>query len=154
MILVLLGTNPYSFDRLACAMDKLAGQHGWDVFMQTGNTIYKPMHCRYAAFLPREQLQSLVKDCEILVTQGGAGSIHDGLAAGRAVVAVPRLPEFNESQDEQIELVQAMEKAGRLIGVYNIEQLYESIQKALSFCAHTDVPHRINKLIANYIDKL
>jgi UDP-N-acetylglucosamine transferase subunit ALG13 len=154
VILVLLGTNPYSFERLARAMDQLAGQHGWDVFMQTGNTNYKPSNCRYAAFLPRKQVQSLVKDCEVLVAQGGAGSMHEGLAAGRPVVAVPRRPELGESLDHQTELVQALEQTGRLIGVYHIECLYESIQKARSFCACAAASHRIPEIITSYIDTL
>lgn len=120
--------------------------------MQTGNTNYKPLHCRYAAFLPREQIQKLVTECEVLVTQGGAGSIHEGLACGRPVVAVPRQPELNESQDQQMELVKAMEHAGRLIGVYNIATLYECIQKARTFHACIPAKHRITELITNYID--
>ena len=154
MILVLLGTSPYGFDRLACAMDDLAKQHGWDVFIQTGNTKYKPSHCRYEAFLPHEQIEKLVSECEVLVTQGGAGSIHEGLACGRPVVAVPRLAFLNETKDQQSELVQALEHAGRLIGVYNIENLYECIQKSRTFNAHISEKHRITELIANYIDTI
>ena len=154
MILVLLGTNPYSFDRLARAMDDLARQHKWDVFMQTGNTVYKPLHCRHAAFLPNEQVQSMVRKCEVLVTQGGAGSIHEGLATGRPVVAVPRRPDLGESQDHQEELVKAMEQAGRLIGVYDITHLYENIQNARSFQPRPRESHRIPKMIIHYLDTL
>lgn len=122
--------------------------------MQTGNTAYQPKHCRHTAFISHEQVKSLIIECDVLVTQGGAGSIHEGLAAGRPVVAVPRCPELGESQDAQVELVRAMEQAGRLIAVYDIKDLYACIQNAFSFHPTPSTPHRINSLIKDFLERL
>lgn len=154
MILTLLGTNPYAFGRLASAMDELAGRHGWDVFMQTGHTPFAPRHCRHADFLPRERIVELVRACEVLVTQGGAGSIHEGLAAGRPVVAVPRRPELGESQDRQEDLVRALEAQGRVLAVHDIAALESAIAAARTFRAAPAPGNRIPALIRDYLGNL
>lgn len=153
MILVLLGTNPYSFVRLARAVDALAGRHGWEVFMQTGNTPYRPVHCNSEAFVPRAKIQALVRKCALLVAQGGAGSLRDGLAAGKPVVAVPRQPELGESQDRQEQLVRALEQEGRIIGVYNIQDLESAIARAFSFKPAVSRRHCIPELIGSFLDQ-
>lgn len=154
MILVLLGTNPYSFERLARAVDELAARHGWDVFIQMGNTPYQPKHCQYATFLPRAEVAAKARECELMIVQGGTGSIHEGLAAGKPVVAVPRRPQLGESQDYQEDLVRAMEAQGRLLGVYEIDQLEVVIERARSFRAAPGPGNRISSLVRDYLESL
>lgn len=154
MILVLLGTNPYSFERLAHAVDELAGRNGWDIFMQTGNTPYHPRNGKAAAFVMQDAIRLLARQCELLITQGGAGSIHEGLAANKPVVAVPRKPELGESQDCQEDLVRALERQGRIIAVYDIAKLEAAVAKARTFQPGPAVENRIPSLIQNYIGAL
>lgn len=154
MIVVLLGTNPYSFDRLAIAVDELAGRRGWDVFMQTGHTRYQPLHCLHERFIAHDRLRSLVHDCSVLITQGGAGSIHEGLAANKPVIAVPRKPELGESQDRQEELVNALARQGRIIAVSDLARLETAIQLANDFRAAPQPANRIPTLIRNFIEAL
>lgn len=154
MILVLLGTNPYSFERLARAVDDLAGSRGWDVMMQTGHTPYVPRYARHAAFLPREEIRELVRRCSVLIAQGGAGSIHEGLAAGKPVVAVPRRPELGEAQDRQEELVRALERQGRILAVYELAELESAVDRARTFQPPPPPPNEIPLLIARYLESL
>ena len=130
LILVLLGTNPYSFCRLARAADDYAEKTGDDVLIQLGYTKYVPLNAKYVRFLGKNELIKNIEEADLVITQGGFGSIADCLNTGKRVVAVPRKPELREAPDRQEELVRELEKLGRLIGVYEIEDLPEAIHKA------------------------
>ena len=130
LILVLLGTNPYSFCRLARAADAYAEKTGDDVLIQLGYTRYVPLNAKYVRFLNKNELIKNIEQADLVITQGGFGSIADCLNAGKRVVAIPRKPELKEAPDRQEELVRELEKLGRLVGVYEIKDLPEAIQKA------------------------
>jgi UDP-N-acetylglucosamine transferase subunit ALG13 len=155
MIVVLLGTNPYSFDRLIRPLDRLAGQKGWDVFVQMGNTTYSPEHLRHEAFVPRQELLAIVAQAEVVVCQGGFGSIRDALSLNKPIVAVPRQPELGESPDAQEELVRALENLGYVVGVYEIGDLEEAIERARQFVPEprmaSRIPVIIGKFLAEYV---
>jgi UDP-N-acetylglucosamine transferase subunit ALG13 len=154
LILVLLGTSPHPFDRLVSAVDIQACEYGWDVFMQIGHTSYIPKHCNFARFLPHAQIQEKVKACELMIVQGGAGSIHEGLAAGKPVIAVPRQDDLGEAFGAQEKLVLALSKQGRIIGVYDVEELATAVKLARSFHPTDPPPNVIPKLIQKFIESL
>ena len=151
LIVVLTGTNPYSFDRLVRPVDKLAGENAWDVFIQLGNTTYEPSNCRYERFVERSALMEMVSQAELVITQGGYGSIRDALLYDKAIVAVPRQPELKESTDRQEEIVHAMEQDGYLIGVYDIAQLEDAIGRARSFRPREREASRIPALLSAFV---
>ena len=153
MILVLLGTNPYSFKRLVRAVDILARDKQENIFIQLGNTNYSPSYCKYKRFLEKEKLLDLIKKAELIITHGGFGSILDCLKEGKRVVAVPRCPEFKESVDRQVELVKQLESEGRLIGVYDIQKLPEAIKIAKATSFSTESPNNISGLIIDFIER-
>ena len=123
MILVLVGTNPYSFNRLVKAVDGYARANNEKVFIQIGHTKYEPKYSEYAPFLEKSQLIEKIKEAEFVITQGGFGGISDCLSLGKTVIAVPRKPAMGESPDDQEEIVRALEQESRLIGVYDIAEL-------------------------------
>jgi len=151
LIVVLTGTNPYSFDRLVKPIDALAARNGWDVFIQLGNTTYEPRHCRYERFVERSVLMEMISRAEVIVAQGGYGSIRDALLYDKPIVAVPRHPELNESTDRQEEIVRAMERDGYLIGVYDITRLEDAIGRARAFRPKDRKHSRIPALLADFI---
>ena len=151
MILVLLGTNPYPFVRLARAVDDLAGRFGWDVFMQSGHTVHDFKHCRFVSFMGREEILTKVDACEFMIVQGGCGSIHEGLAAGKPLIAVPRQPELVESQDRQEELVRALECKGCVIGLYDVADLESAVEHARTFRAAPLPTNQIPSIIRNFL---
>jgi len=151
LILVLLGTNPYSFVRLAKAADRYAEKSHEKVFIQLGHTNYLPLNASYKSFLSKQDIINKIDEAEIVITQGGFGSIADCLRAGKKVVAVPRKPELNESPDQQEELVRELEKLERLIGVYEINELPEAILKAKIAKFKSGKKHFITDLINNFL---
>lgn len=151
LILVLLGTNPYSFFRLAKAADAYTAEFKEEVFIQLGYTDYLPINAKYKRFLRKQELLDKISEADLAITQGGFGSIADCLLAGKKVVAVPRTPELKESPDRQEELVRELEKLDRLIGVYNIDQLADAIDKARNKEFKNPDRHIISNLINEFI---
>lgn len=155
MIVALVGTCPYGFERMLQPLDEAARKRGWDVFMQTGFTAWKPGHSRYEAFVPRQELVRMLKNAEVVVTHGGYGSIRDSLTLGRPVIAVPRRGDLGEHQDShQEEIVRELERMGLLIGVYDTRELEAAIDRARSFTPAPRQPSRIPAMIAEFLAKL
>ena len=153
MILVITGTNPYSFERLVRAVDDWARLNHKDVFIQLGNTPYEPTCCRFRRFLPLDQMRTLICDAEVVICQGGFGSLRDCLAAGKKVVAVPRYPSLGESTDDQEETVRSLEEDGRLLAVYDITDLAETIARSRDFQPSHGVPSRVVDIVEDYINR-
>jgi len=151
MILVLVGTNPYSFDRMVRAVDEYALDSGDDIFIQLGNTNYIPRNGQYKRFLDKEEVFAKIKEADLVITQGGFGSIADCLKQGKKVVAIPRKPELREAPDKQEELVREFEKLGRLVGVYEIENLPDAIKKAKSINFQPEEKRKIGRIINAFI---
>jgi UDP-N-acetylglucosamine transferase subunit ALG13 len=151
LILVMLGTNPYSFLRLAEAADAYAGKFGEKMFIQLGNTPYVPQNSDYKKFLGKKELLDKIQESDVVITQGGFGSIADSLLAHKKVVAVPRKPELNEAPDRQEDLVRELEKLGRVVGVYSIDKLAEAINRARVTKVNEGNKHSISRLIDQFI---
>ena len=153
MILVLVGTNPYSFDRLVKAVDDYARAKNEKVFIQLGYTKYEPKCAEYAQFLEKPALIKIIEEAELVIAQGGFGGIADCLALGKKVIAVPRKPGLGESPDDQEEIVRALEQENRLTGVYDIADLEASIEKArrlpVQSARESRIPEIIDKFIAS-----
>ena len=104
-ILCLVGTNPYSFERLISYVDKTLGTK-YNVIIQLGNTSYSPKNSVFFKYRKRSEILKLIKKADIVITQGGFGSMRDVLSCNKKLIAVPRLIELNECQGDQKELVE------------------------------------------------
>ena len=155
VITVLLGTAPYQFPRLVTMVDKLAGNKGWDVFIQLGHTDYRPKNCKFEHFIDREYLLKKLKDSQMIICHGGFGSIRDGLHSGRPVIAVPRNKTFGELiNNHQLELVNELESEGRVLAVYEIEKLPTVIEHAKSFRPNPGKGNRIPEILSQFLKTL
>ena len=122
MILCLTGTNPYSFERLVSQVDQVLGSK-YKVVIQLGNTKYKSHYSACFDFCERSKLLELIDKADLIITQGGYGSMTDVLTRGKKLIAVPRLTDLNESQDDQKELVDYYASKNFLLSCYEIEKL-------------------------------
>lgn len=136
MILVLLGTNPYSFSRLIKPIDIYALKSGKEIIIQLGHSNYIPKHADYFSFKSHKEITKLIKSAEFIITQGGFGSIYDCLNLKKKIICVPRQRELDECLDSglgQVELVQYLEKGNRILALYDVTQLEEIIEKVDNF---------------------
>lgn len=131
MIFSSFGNVPYSFDRLAKALDSYAKETGEKIIIQTGHTRYNFCYVEHYAFLNHEQMLDYIKNSDLCILQGGWGTISECIFAGKRIIAVPRIlgKEHNHPQEE---IVRMLETMGCLIGCYNIVELPNLIKKARS----------------------
>ena len=90
MILVTLGTNDESFERLLKAIDKEIekGTIKDRVVVQAGCTKYESKNMEIMDLVPREEFDKLISECDLLITHGGVGSILTGINYGKKVIYI------------------------------------------------------------------
>ena len=136
MILVLLGTQNNQFKRL---LEEIEGaiDNGIikeRVVVQAGFTKYKTEKMKVFDMKPKEVIDNLVDEANLIITHGGVGSIILGLKKGKKVIAVPRLHEFGEHvNNHQRQIIEVFSKQGYIIGLQNVEDLPETLKEIDEF---------------------
>jgi UDP-N-acetylglucosamine transferase subunit ALG13 len=133
LILVTVGMHYQGFPRLLGRMDEIAASLDEEVIMQAGHTRFHASHAQSFPFTSRKaEMEELVVRSRLVVCHGGVASIMLALHHGKPVIAVPRLQRFEEHHDDhQMEVVQALAKEGRIIAVYDIDELTEAVRSQL-----------------------
>ena len=155
MILCLIGTNPYSFERLVKQVDIALGQK-YDVIIQKGNTPYIPQFSEYFDFCENDRLMELIHNAEIVITQGGYGSMMEAIQMGKRIIAVPRRIDSNEALDDQSELVRYFVEKQYVLGCDSIDSIEYLVQKCLNakFTPkrfHRESTNKVSDIIENYL---
>lgn len=157
MILVLLGTQDNSFERLLkqienCIDEKVIKE---EVIVQAGNTKYNSERMQIIDLISREELNSLVQKASFIITHGGVGSIIGALNENKKVIAVPRKHKYKEHvNDHQTQIVENFDKEGYIIGINDVEDLKVAIGKIKDFKPkkYTSNTENFIKIIENYIN--
>lgn len=159
MILVMLGTQNNSFHRLLEKLDQLIknGKIKEEVIVQAGYTRYETKNMKIFDLIPRERLEEYQKKANYIITHGGVGSIISSLKLDKKVIAIPRLHEYHEHvNNHQKEIVDLFEAKGYIIGIQNVDDLQEAIEKIKDF-----VPVKYNldntkmlTIVENFIEKI
>lgn len=155
MILVTVGTNPFSFDRLLETMDELIEKKKIKekVIMQIGYSSYKPKKAEWFKLANYTDMENLNKKARIVITHGGAGSILIALKFEKPVIAVPRLKKFNEhTDDHQIDLVKNLAKRKKVIDIFDTKNLYDAIVKAKKIKKIKTTKNMLSKEVKKYIE--
>ena len=135
-IFVTTGTYKLQFNRIFMELDMIiaSGKAGYCITAQVGESDYMPQNYKYFRYSNQSEVHKYIEESDLVICQGGCGSIMDSLLRGKRVIAVPRLPEFKEYfDDHQVELVSELEQAGLILGVYDINTLGDTIKKAALF---------------------
>ena len=136
MILVMLGTQNNSFERLLKKMDELIEKKVIDekVIVQSGYTNDESKNMRIFDLIPQEELEKYQEQADLIITHGGVGSIVSSIKKGKKVIAVPRLHRYHEHvNDHQKQIVEAFDKKGYIIGIQRIDELRKAIIRAQEF---------------------
>lgn len=133
-LVVSVGTDHHLFNRLIDWIDSWAAEQpdAPAAFVQHGAS-------RAAAFgtnrdrLPRAELLEIYRNAQVVVVQGGPGSILDVREVGVIPLAVPRVPELKEVVDgHQIEFTRVMAEHGNAVFVDSEEELHRMIDEAFA----------------------
>jgi len=154
-IFVTVGTHPQQFNRLIKEMDKIAEKKDeYEIFGQTGFSDYKPKNFQHKDFLEMEEFSKKIMWADLIVMHAGAGTFGACNRAGKKIIVVPRMKNFEEHTDNhQLELAKAIEEKG--LGIVAIEtgKLGETIKKAKEFQPKKLEKGNIIKIIENYLEK-
>ncbi len=135
-IFITAGTYRLQFNRVLKEMDDLLenGRLSYNVTAQIGASDYKPKNFSYFDYCGQHRLHEIINDSDLVICQGGSGSLMDSLLRGKKVIGVPRLVAYKEYfDDHQIQLVGELEKMGLILAVYEIKDLREIIKKTKDF---------------------
>lgn len=157
MIFVTLGTQDKTFDRLLKAIDNEIekGNIKEKVIVQAGFTKYETKNMEIHDLFDKEEFDKYIKECNLLITHGGVGSILTGLKNRKVVIACPRLSKYNEHMnDHQVQIVSKFSNDGLLIAYNEFDNLNEIIKKSKTFKPKEYKSNTKNmiKIIENFID--
>lgn len=159
MILITLGSQKFHFNRLLKEIDNLIikGIINERVFAQIGYSDYIPQNYEYEQFLDREKFSDLMNKSDIVITHGGTGAIISAIKRGKKVIALPRLAKYGEHVDNhQTEIVNQFKKMELIIGIMEVDELEEALQriKTTTLKRYKSNTENILKSIQSYIDTI
>lgn len=158
MIFVTVGTHEQGFERLIRKMDELVKDKKVNekVIIQNGYTAYKPKSCKWFKFITPQQFDQMCKKSDLIITHAGVGSIMTALKFSKTTIVVPRLKKFGEHRDDhQLQITKELEKQGKILAVYDIDDLEKTISKAKNRKPKKMLKrNRISYLVDNYLRKI
>lgn len=156
MILVTLGTQDKVFTRLLDDIQREidCGVIQDKVVVQAGFTKYESQDMEIFDLIDRDKFQSLIEECDLLITHGGVGSILAGLKNGKKIIVCPRLAKYKEHiNDHQVQIVDNFYKEGYILKYLEGDDLGELIKEAKKFSPKKYISNTDNvvKLISKFI---
>jgi SAM-dependent methyltransferase/UDP-N-acetylglucosamine transferase subunit ALG13 len=119
-IVVTVGMGSWPFDRLLKAIAPLCRDHR--VFAQTGTSRLTPP-CDHRPFVPYPQLLERIQAPDVVVTHAG-NTVRLVQRLGKLPVVVARRAGLGEmANDHQVEYLRHEERHGRVIAVWDVDQL-------------------------------
>ena len=157
MIFVTLGTQDKSFKRLLEMIDKEIekGNIKEKVIVQAGFTKYDTKNMELFDLLDKDDFDKYIKNCDLLITHGGVGSILTGLKNNKKVIACPRLAKYKEHMNNhQIQIIERFADSGYILPLFENDDLGKVIKKSKTFKPNKYKRNTTNmiKLITNFID--
>lgn len=158
MILVTLGTQDKTFVRLLEAIQKQIdiGNIKDKVIVQAGYTKFKSKDMEIFELISMDKFDNLIKECDLLITHGGVGSIITGLKNNKKVIAAARLEKYGEhTNDHQLQIIENFTKSGYIVPLDDFSKLDEVLKKVKNFepKKYKSNSENMQKMITNYIDE-
>lgn len=120
------------FARMARAVDNLAASIQEEVIVQTGYTDFPYRYANAFDFCTKEEMASYMKTADVVVLQGGWGSIREAMSARKRIVAMPRY-NITEHIHDQFQLIHKLDSLGCVIGVFDECDLLKAVEKAKTY---------------------
>ena len=124
MIFVTVGTQPNGFLRCLKEVEALIDKYNIkeEVVAQIGNTDFHTDKFKTITFTGENEFKRLIEEASVVITHAGSGAIFNSIKAGKKVIAMARLHDFNEMADNhQTELVKKLAEGGYILdGTYSL----------------------------------
>ena len=127
MILVTVGTHGMPFDRLLRSLDAPAVVAALDpepLVVQAGTSRYVCRRARQFPYCPRAELDTLLREADLVISHGGIGTLLPAVRQGKHVIAIPRLAAHGEHNDDhQVEICAELARQGALLTSTDVADL-------------------------------
>lgn len=156
MIFVTVGTQPNGFLRCLQEVENLIEHFSIteEVIAQIGNTDFVTTKFRTIPFMSIPEFERHIATASVVITHAGSGAIFGALKAGKKVIAMARLHDFNEMADNhQLELVSKLSEEGYLInGTYSLVDGWKKLDgfKPRPNDFHCSIVPVLDKLISQW----
>lgn len=132
MIFVTVGTQPNGFLRCLKEVEQLIDKYNIteEVVAQIGNTDFETDKFKTIRFTGENEFKEYIKNASVVITHAGSGAIFNSIKAGKKVIAMARLHDFNEMADNhQTELVKKLSEGGYIIdGTYSLVKAWPKLK--------------------------
>ena len=132
MIFVTVGTQPNGFLRCLKEVEKLIDQYNIteEVVAQIGNTEFETTKFKTIQFTGENEFKEYIKNASVVITHAGSGAIFNSIKAGKKIIAMARLHDFNEMADNhQTELIKKLSDGGYIIdGTYSLCEAWPKLE--------------------------
>ncbi len=157
MIFVTLGTQDKKFPRLLDSIEKEIknGNIKEKVVVQAGYTDYVSNNMEIHKLISMEDFDRYIKECDILITHAGVGSIMTGITNNKKIIAVARLKKYNEhTNDHQIQIATEFSNKGYIIYLDDLNNMSKALEKVKEFKPKKFESNNKNfvKIIEKFID--
>ena len=103
------------------------------VIVQAGFTKFESKNMEIFDLVSNDEFNKYIKECNLLITHGGVGSILNGLKNNKKVIAVPRLSKYDEHEnDHQLQIVEYFKDNGYILSTDNVDELDVLLKEVLS----------------------
>lgn len=154
MIFVTVGTQPNGFLRCLKEVEALVKKYNIkeEVVAQIGNTKFESEIIKTIPFVGETEFKEYIKTASLVITHAGSGAIFSSIKAGKKVIAVARLHEYNEMADNhQTELVKKLTLDGYILdGTYSLSDAWIKAQNFVP--RKNDFQNRIIDFLNHYIE--
>jgi UDP-N-acetylglucosamine transferase subunit ALG13 len=132
MIFATVGTHHQPFARFLAALRELDDE----VIVQYGRNERPEWAARAEAFMPFKDILECMRTADAVVTHAGVGSILSASTLGQVPIVVPRLARLGEHVDDhQVELSRALGRGGRVVVVWEGDDLSAAIASVRSLAS-------------------
>lgn len=159
MVFVAVGTQKFPFNRLLKGIDELIeqGQLKDEVFAQIGHSDYVPRNYLYKDFLSKEDFQSHISGCDVLITHSGVATIITGMKLEKPVVVVPRFADYGEHVDDhQLQIAESFSTKNLVLMCRDVEELAQLVNcaKTHTFSTYVSQKARVIQTIRDYLETI
>lgn len=150
MIFVSLGTMDMHFFQMAKAVDEWAVTIEENVVVQTGYTDYPNYNVEHLKFCTKLEMQKYMAEADVLVLQGGWGSVSEALEKRKRIMVMPR-HDKTEHIHNQFQLIRKLYSLSCIVGRIDEKEFAEKIQKPYAFDFKQTAKSNCELLIINWL---
>ena len=136
MIFLTVGTQDKPFTRIIQAVEQavIDDKITDEVIVQAGNTKFESKVLNVLNYVPFDEFNNYLLKADIIITQGGVGSILNALKLRKKVIAVPRLAKYGEHiNDHQLQVIKKMTEQGYILSTEDETKIADKIKEAENF---------------------